>query len=162
DLSEVFREAQALEELEHPAIIRIRDCDYADAAKTRPYFVMDYFPGQTLAEYVEQNGTLRPDELLPLARLVAEGLQRAHGKGILPRDVKPANLLVQCSPVSPRPESGARVSERRDYTAKLIDFGLALRATAAPSTMRSSLDRTLLGSSIAGTLDYAAPEQMGK
>ncbi len=153
DLGEVFREAQALEELEHPAIIRIRDCDYADAEKARPYFVMDYFPGQTLAEHVERGGTLRPDELLPLARLVAEGLQAAHGKGILHRDVKPANVLLSFS----------RGSQNREGAAvKLIDFGLALRATAAPSTMRASVDRTLLGSSIAGTLDYAAPEQMGK
>jgi hypothetical protein len=44
----------------------------------------------------------------------------------------------------------------------VIDFGLALRAESAPSTRKQSLDRTLLGSSIAGTLEYAAPEQLGK
>jgi tRNA A-37 threonylcarbamoyl transferase component Bud32 len=148
DLGEVFREAQALEELEHPAIIRVRDCDYADAARTRPYLVMDYFPGQNLAEHVEQYGPLQPAELLPLARLTAEGLQRAHGKGILHRDVKPANLLVRRA--------------ERDWQVKLIDFGLALKADTAKSTMKASLDRTLAGSSIAGTLEYAAPEQMGK
>jgi serine/threonine protein kinase len=148
DLGDVFREAQTLEELEHPAIIRVRDCDYADPARTRPFLVMDYFPGHNLAEYVEQNGPLETTALLPLARAVAEGLQRAHSRGILHRDIKPANLLV-------------RRTERR-WEVKLIDFGLAMRASAGNSTMRASLDRTLAGSSIAGTLEYAAPEQMGK
>jgi serine/threonine protein kinase len=147
-IGEVFREAQTLEELEHPAIIRIRDCDFADSGRSRPYLVMDYFQGQTLAEHVEQNGPLKVSEALPLARLVAEGLQRAHERGILHRDVKPANLLVR--PVV------------KGWETRLIDFGLAMRAPAKGSTARSSLDRTLAGSSIAGTLEYAAPEQMGK
>lgn len=148
DVGEIFREAQTLEELEHPAIIRIRDCDYADTARTRPYLVMDYFQGMTLSEYVEQHGPVSAEKLLPLARLVAEGLQRAHSRGILHRDIKPANLLV-------RPSG-------QQWEAKLIDFGLALRASAASSTAKMSLDRTLAGASIAGTLEYAAPEQMGK
>jgi serine/threonine protein kinase len=148
DLNEVFAEAQVLEELEHPAIIRLRDCDYADAGRTRPYLVMDYFPGQTLADYVTHQGPLAAADLLPLARLVAEGLRTAHSKNILHRDVKPANLLV-------RREGG-------EWQAKLIDFGLALRGTTLQSTARSQADRTLAGNSIAGTLDYAAPEQMGK
>src|SRR5262249_59219520 len=84
---------------EHPAIIRLRDCDFADADQKRPYLVMDYFEGATLEEHVEKHGPLPADQLLALARPVAEALQAAHGKGILHRDVKPANLLV-------RPASG--------------------------------------------------------
>jgi serine/threonine protein kinase len=148
EVVDVFREAQALEELEHPAIIRIRDCDFANADRSRPYLVMDYFQGQTLAEHVEQNGPLKTSEALPLVRRAAEGLRRAHERGILHRDVKPANILV-------RPEL-------KGWEVRLIDFGLAMRASATGSTRRSSLERTLLGSSIAGTLEYAAPEQMGK
>lgn len=148
DLGEVFREAQTLEALEHPAIIRIRDCDYADAERVKPYFVMDYFDGSALAEFVAANGTLKPGEVIELARQMAAGLQRAHAQGVLHRDIKPGNVLVR------RGGSGLEV--------KLIDFGLALRATATGTTRKSSLDRTLAGSSIAGTLDYAAPEQMGK
>jgi serine/threonine protein kinase len=161
-ITEVFREAQTLEELEHPAIIRIRDCDFADPDRSRPYLVMDYFQGQTLAEYVEKNGPLQTSEALPLARLTAQGLQRAHERGILHRDIKPANILVR--PPSPLGEegSGVRGPTQKGWELRLIDFGLALRAPAAGSTQRSSLDRTLLGSSIAGTLEYAAPEQMGK
>ncbi|MFO0879210.1 MAG: protein kinase [Gemmataceae bacterium] len=150
DMNDVFREAQALEDLDHPAIIRVRDCDYADALRARPYLVMDYFPGSSLAEVVEQQGPMRPTDLLSLAQVVASGLQRAHASGILHRDVKPGNVLVR------RGEGG------QGWEVKLIDFGLALRAGKAASTARASLDRTLIGSSIAGTLDYAAPEQLGK
>src|SRR5262249_45485212 len=106
DLNEVFREAQALEELDHPAIIRVRDCDYADPARTRPYLVMDYFEGQTLEELVQKRGPLTPQELLSLARLVAEGLHKAHSRGILHRDVKPGNLLVRRIPLPSPPASG--------------------------------------------------------
>ncbi len=148
DLSEVFREAQALEELEHPAIIRIRDCDYADSARTRPYFVMDFFAGQTLAEHVEQYGPLEPGQVVALAKLIGSGLERAHARGILHRDVKPANILVR--PVG------------MNWEVKLIDFGLALRATEGVSTAKGSMDKTLAGVSLAGTLGYAAPEQLGK
>jgi uracil-DNA glycosylase len=73
-------------------------------------------------------------------------LQAAHGQGVLHRDVKPANLLVR------RGEKGLET--------RLIDFGLALRRTGRETMLASS--KTLLGTSIAGTLDYAAPEQMGR
>ncbi len=162
DVRDVFREAQTLEKLEHPAIIRIRDCDFADANRSRPYLVMDYFQSQTLAEYVEQNGPLTVNEALPLVHLVAEGLQRAHERGILHRDVKPANILVR--PPSARGGEGSvvRSASPKGWDVRLIDFGLALRAAGTGSTRRTARERTLAGSSIAGTLEYAAPEQMGK
>jgi WD40 repeat protein/tRNA A-37 threonylcarbamoyl transferase component Bud32 len=149
-VADVFREARVLEELEHPAIIRLRDCDFADAAQTRPYLVMDYFEGLTLADQVEKDGALPAEQVLALARPVAEALHVAHKHGILHRDVKPANVLVR------RDGSGWRV--------KLIDFGLALKqsvltGTAAATSMRG---RTVTGYSIGGTLEYAAPEQMGR
>jgi serine/threonine protein kinase len=162
-LSEVFREAQALEELEHPAIIRIRDCDYADAGRTRPYLVMDYFGGLTLAEYVEQFGPMPASDFLPLARLTAEGLRRAHEHGILHRDVKPANLLVRRrAPLPPLGRGVGGEGSASAWEANLIDFGLAMRAEPKGSTLRASLNRTVAGASIAGTIEYAAPEQMGK
>jgi serine/threonine protein kinase len=151
DLDKVFTEAHLLRQLDHPAVVRLQDCGYTDAAgRTRPYFVMDYFDGLTLEQYVEQNGHLAPEELVQLACPVLQGLQAAHDQGILHRDVKPANLLIR------RDGSGWQV--------KLIDFGLALRVDMVRSTLRSGgvTNRTVLGASIAGTLEYAAPEQMGK
>ena len=119
DPADVVAEAQALEDLSHDAIIRLRDCQYADAARTRPYLVMDFFDGLTLADYVEMYGKIPADEFLPLADLIAKGLHYAHTRPepITHRDVKPGNLLV-----------------RKDgpvWAAKWIDFGLAVRDTAA-------------------------------
>jgi uracil-DNA glycosylase family 4 len=143
----VFAEAQTLRQLDHPAIIRLQDCGFASPDEDRPYLVMDFFEGHTLDEAARQK-PLSPDELLDVARQVASGLSAAHGKGILHRDVKPANLLVR------RPESVG------PWQVKVIDFGLALRRTGRETLLATS--ETLTGSSIAGTLDYAAPEQMGK
>ncbi len=150
DVDRVFAEAQALRHLDHPSIIRLSDCGYADAGrKSRPYLAMDYFDGLNLESYVEEQGLLSPEDLLAVAFSVAEALQAAHTRGILHRDVKPANILVR------RDTSGWRV--------KLIDFGLALRPSTLderPST-QGPRAQTTLGKTIAGTLHYAAPEQMG-
>ncbi|MGE3804961.1 MAG: protein kinase [Gemmataceae bacterium] len=144
-VSDLFREARILEQLEHPAIIRLRDCDYADAARCRPYLVMDYFEGLTLAEHVDQHGPLSPDDLLQVVRPVAEALHAAHERGILHRDVKPANVLVR--------------KDKNGWRVKLIDFGLAMKQSGHGAS--SSNPQTLIGYSIAGTRDFAAPEQMG-
>lgn len=151
DMGVVFREATALEQLEHPAIIRVRDCDFTDPeAQSRPYLVMDYFEGLTLAEQVRRHGPLPLPEFLEVAGLVASALAAAHARGILHRDVKPANVLLR--------KQGER------WQVKLIDFGLAFRLRSVQETVHrpQSMQNTLLGQSIAGTIDYAAPEQMGK
>jgi serine/threonine protein kinase len=78
-------------------------------------------------------------------------LQAAHGQNILHRDIKPANLLVR------REGAGWRV--------KVIDFGLALQQKVAQTSQNTSTtrqDKTLLGDSLAGTADFAAPEQIGR
>ena len=113
DVSAVMQEASMLDQLQHPAIIRLRHCGYADAAHTRPFIEMDYFESQTLEEYVEQNGTMSVADVLAVARPMAEALLAAHGQGILHRDVKPANLLVR------------RTSGK--WEVRVIDFGLALK-----------------------------------
>jgi serine/threonine protein kinase len=151
DVQTVFEEASTLEKLEHPAIVRLRDCNFADKTnRQRPYLVMDYFPGPTLLEHVEKNGPMTFADLLPLARQVAEALDVAHARQILHRDVKPANILVQRDP-------------QRRWRVKVIDFGLALKQSVlAGAGSTSRRQHTLQSGSIAGTIDYAAPEQMGK
>ena len=146
----VFAEARALVDLQHPAIIRLWHCDYADAARTRPYLVMDYFEGTNLADHVATHGKLSPGDLMAIARPVAEALQAAHAKGILHRDIKPGNLLVR--------------REGTGWKVKLIDFGLALRPEALQGKVSTQGPQahTTTGRSIAGTLHYAAPEQMGQ
>jgi uracil-DNA glycosylase family 4 len=145
-VDQLFGEAQALRQLDHPSIIRIQDCGFASTTdESRPYLVMDYFEGKTLEEHAREK-PLAVEDAVVVARQVAEGLQAAHARGILHRDVKPANLLVRKEPAG--------------WQVKLIDFGLALKRTGRETMLATS--NTLTGSSIAGTLDYAAPEQMGK
>ncbi len=150
DAATVLAEAEQLETLEHENIIRLRTAGFADAARTRPYLVMSFFEGTTLDEYVLKNGPLPSEEARVLAGLIAAGLQAAHVRDILHRDVKPANILV-------RKVNGC-------WQLKLIDFGLALRRQAVHNTISNveALQLTTFGKSVAGTLDYAAPEQMGK
>ena len=149
-ITDVFQEAQLVEGLEHPAVVRVRDCDFADGAQTRPYLVCDYFDGQSLAAWVEQHGPMAPGELLPLARQVADALQQAHNRGVLHRDLRPANVLIR--------------QEEDGWKIKLLSFGLALR----PALLRSALANrachatTTLGRFAVRALDFAAPEQLGR
>ncbi len=147
----LFREARLLKSLLHPNIIGIHDCEYADPGhRARPYLVMDYFPGLTLDQQVELHGPLKLPDFLAVAKPVAEALWAAHRRNVLHRDIKPANLLV-------RKEGSA-------WQVRVIDFGLAVRPSVLSSASTSSnrQGRTLASTSIAGTIDYAAPEQLGK
>jgi formylglycine-generating enzyme required for sulfatase activity len=150
-LDDVFREARTLRRLAHPAVIGVRDCEYADPlAKARPYLVMDYFAGGTLEQFIDQRGPLTVEQLLPVALQVARGMRTVHAQGgVLHRDLKPANVLVR--------------KEGDTWQVKVIDFGLALRRqTIETSLPAQSEAKTILGGSVAGTLKYAPPEQMGE
>jgi serine/threonine protein kinase len=151
-IEEVFNEARVLSGLNHPAVVHVIDCDFADrAGRQRPYVVMEYFDGPSLAAQVEAHGPFAAHEFLPVARQLAQGLHAAHDRGVFHRDVKPANVLVR------RPAGG------QGWQAKLIDFGLALRpAAVAAGASTEHARHTLLGGSIAGTWKYAAPEQLGE
>ncbi|MEZ6140929.1 MAG: protein kinase [Zavarzinella sp.] len=148
---QVFAEGRLLRKIDHPAIIRMQDCGYTDPVnQQRPFLVMDYFSGHTLESYVATNGPVDLEAGLELAKILAEGMVAAHSQAVLHRDLKPANVMVR------RTQGGWR--------AKIIDFGLALKRETVESISNASTARrkTLMGSTIAGTIDYAAPEQMGK
>jgi formylglycine-generating enzyme required for sulfatase activity/tRNA A-37 threonylcarbamoyl transferase component Bud32 len=148
-LTKVFEEARVLRRLSHPAIIGVHDCGYADpTTSSRPYIVMEYFPGESLEGYLQKHEPLTVAELLLLARQIAQGMTVVHAANILHRDLKPDNVLVR------------RVDG--DLQVKIIDFGLAFRKqTIETSQAVRSVGRTVLSDSIAGTLKYAPPEQMG-
>jgi serine/threonine-protein kinase len=150
DVAAIFREAHILEDLEHPGIVRLLDCGFADATgEQRPYLELAHFADSlTLEKYVHEHGRLAPDDLLPVAVQTAEALKAAHEAGVLHRDVKPSNLLVR------KTASGWQV--------KVIDFGLSLRRSLiqAPQARAASLGRSMAGSAVAGTLHYGAPEQL--
>ena len=149
DVGAVLQEASTLDQLQHPAIIRLRHCGYAGAGRTRPFIEMEYFESQTLEEYVRKNGRLATADVLAVARPLVEALHAAHGKGILHRDVKPANLLVR--------RAGGR------WEVRVIDFGLAMKQSLLETEASSSRrNRSMTGAEIAGTRHYAAPEQLGE
>lgn len=146
-MDQLFAEARTLRQLNHPGIVHAIECGYTVPEQhAGPFLVMEYFEGTTLEHYIQKHGPLPLPQWMAVARQVAEALAAAHRRNILHRDVKPANLLVRAA------LDGLR--------AQVIDFGLALRQETLRQATQQS--RTLTGMSIAGTLEYAAPEQMGK
>jgi tetratricopeptide (TPR) repeat protein len=122
------REARTAAGLSHPNLVGVYD--YSEEGE-RPYLVMQFVPGEDLAAKIARDEAVDRDKL---ARELLEALAHIHAAGILHRDVKPANVIVE-----------------PDGTAKLIDFGIALPrdATALTST-----------GLVLGTERYAAPEVM--
>ncbi len=148
-IDEVFAEAQTLHDLKHDAIVGVRWWDFAGPARSRPYIVMDYFPGRNLQEYLDEHGVLPPADFLVVARQVAAGMLAAHNEGVLHRDLKPENVLVS--------------RDRDRWQVKIIDFGLAVaQADMATSVARQAGRRSVEDQSFAGTYKYAPPEQKGE
>jgi serine/threonine protein kinase len=132
-----LREARAAAQISHANIVRVFDVDEQEG---RHYLVMEYIRGRSVQDLVDEEGPLSFERAARFTLHAAEGLTCAHRAGLIHRDVKPANLLV---------EDGK--------TAKLSDFGLA-RAGAEEEDDKPSLtmqhDERVLG-----TADYIAPEQ---
>ena len=94
---EVFAETQLLRALSNGAPVHHSRTHLRLRQRTRdarPYIVMDYFLGGSLADFVQYRRTLSLDELIVVAREIADAMQAAHQKGILHRDLKPANVLA--------------------------------------------------------------------
>jgi hypothetical protein len=127
------REMRAVGRLEHPNIVAAHD---AGQDRGVHYLVMAFVDGVDLARLVERHGPLRLADACEVARQAAEGLQHAHERGLVHRDVKPSNLMLA-----------------RDGLVKLLDLGLARSAGDAPAEALTAVG-TLLG-----TADYLAPEQ---
>jgi len=135
--AERFRqEAQTLASFSHPNIVPIHD---ADEAEGMPYYVMDFLVGETVADGLVR-GPLPPARALKLGRDLLDALEAAHRRGVVHRDVKPANVFL--------------VGER----AVLVDFGIAKRQATAGRGADDALPVTQPGTVI-GTLDYMPPEQ---
>jgi eukaryotic-like serine/threonine-protein kinase len=125
------REARAIARLNHPNIVTV--IDRGEFGK-RQFIVFEHIPGENLKEVVEREGQLPVAQALALTHQIARGLAFAHQHGVVHRDVKPQNVLVD--------ESG---------TAKVTDFGIARSLDPGEELTQTG---TLLGTS-----DYIAPEQ---
>ena len=129
------REVRAIAKLNHTNIVHAYD---ADEVNGRCFLVMEYIDGSDLSAIVKQKGPLTVEKALLCVLQAAQGLNFAHGWGIIHRDVKPSNLLID-----------------RTGTVKLLDLGLA-RIDATENTLNPELTGTGV---IVGTVDYMAPEQ---
>jgi hypothetical protein len=124
------REAQAAAALNHPNVVSVFDTGDDGQAH---YIVMEYVPGQTLADVLKREGPLEPDRAARIAEDVGTALQAAHERGLVHRDVKPGNVMID-------PEGRTKV----------MDFGIA----------RAAADDTLTQTgAVLGTAAYLSPEQ---
>ena len=129
------REMQIAASLHHPHVVGIH---YAGEQDGLLFLAMDYVHGTDLRELMLKDGALEPERAVELLTQVASALDAAHIKGLVHRDVKPANILITI-----------RDGEEHAY---LTDFGLAKRSeTLSGLTMKGS---------VVGTVDYMAPEQV--
>jgi serine/threonine protein kinase len=124
------REIRALERLDHPSLVRLRDCG---VDRDVPYLVLDLVEGTSLADELA-HGPLGTQRAVEIMAAVADGLAHAHARGVTHRDVKPGNILLD--------EAGQ---------AHLADFGIARLADGTPTTGAGF---------VIGTAAYLAPEQV--
>jgi tetratricopeptide (TPR) repeat protein/predicted Ser/Thr protein kinase len=133
-LKRFAREAQILGRLCHPGIGQVYDAGIADNGQ--PYFAMELIAGVPLDQFARQHALDVPGRLELLAR-VCDAVQHAHERGVIHRDLKPGNILVESS-----------------GQPKVLDFGVAHAAD-----LRSTTAHTRTGQ-VVGTLNYMSPEQI--
>ncbi|MFG1673508.1 serine/threonine-protein kinase [Micromonospora sp. NPDC049282] len=128
-------EARIMASLRHPGVVQVFDCgeDELPDGSRADYLVMEFVAGEPLSRRIEDAGQLEVAETMSIVAQVAQALHGAHGRGIVHRDVKPSNLLVQ-----------------DDGTVVLVDFGVA-RSTNVTSITSAN--------AVPGTALYMAPEQ---
>jgi len=132
------RESQALGRLQHPGIAQVYEAGTADVGSaSQPYFAMEFIQGAPLKEYVAANG-LDLRARIELVAKICDAVQHAHDRGIVHRDIKPGNILVD-----------------RMGQPKVLDFGVARLLEAQPSETLHTSEGQLVG-----TLAYMSPEQV--
>ena len=121
-------EAQSAAGLEHPNIVNMYDVGSGEGLY---YIVMEYVEGITLKTYIEKKGQLSCKEAISIAIQVARGIESAHNKNIIHRDIKPQNIIIST-----------------EGKVKVTDFGIARAASS-----------NTISSDVMGSVHYASPEQ---
>jgi eukaryotic-like serine/threonine-protein kinase len=135
-LERFSREATATAAIAHAGIAAVHDFGYTP--RGRPYLVLEYLEGESLAARLQTDGRLEPEEAGAIAAEVADVMAAAHRAGVVHRDLSPANIFLASD------GDGVRI--------KVLDFGIA--KLTADDDHRTTLDDRLLG-----TPHYMAPEQ---
>jgi serine/threonine protein kinase len=131
------REALAVARLIHPNIVQVYDTGIDEG---RHYIVMEYVDGRSGAQILQRHGPVGPEIAAEIGNQACSGLDYAHRRGIIHRDVKPGNLMVVGGPVG-----------GGEMTVKLTDFGIARAIEQTRITQVGS---------VVGTAAYLAPEQV--
>jgi serine/threonine protein kinase len=134
-LPRFYREARAVAALDHPNIVRAYDIDKYDGFH---FLVMEYVDGASLQEVVARHGPLDPVRAAHYTAQAAHGLHHAHQLGMVHRDIKPGNLLLE-----------------RTGVVKILDMGLARFFDQTHDNVTERYDNNC----VLGTADYLAPEQ---
>ncbi|MGD9681743.1 MAG: protein kinase [Candidatus Obscuribacterales bacterium] len=131
------QEARVSGRLDHRNIVAVYD--FGVSAERHPYMVMEYLPGKTLREWLEEGREFSVEEVAEIAIQICEGLLFAHDKGILHRDLKPGNILLV---------------DTDELSIKILDFGIA--KVVDDNLKAQGLTRTGV---IMGSANYMSPEQ---
>jgi len=131
-ISRFEREAQVLEHVEHPNILKVFETGRTPEGLY--YICMELVDGKSLGDVIKTLGSLRPDQSLAIVSRVADGLHAAHRRNIIHRDIKPDNILID-----------------RAGTVKISDFGLAKDT--------SDNQKLTLTGQVIGTPAFMSPEQ---
>ena len=131
------REALAVAKLIHPNIVQVYDTGVDDG---RHYIVMEYVSGRSGAQILQRHGPVGPEIAAEIGVQACAGLDYAHRRGIIHRDVKPGNLMITGGPAG-----------GGEMTVKLTDFGIARAIEQTRITQVGS---------VVGTAAYLAPEQV--
>jgi serine/threonine-protein kinase len=126
------REARSAARLSHPHVVGVFDQGDSDG---QVYLAMEYIPGRTLRDVLDEYGPLSLEQALVLLDPVLEALNAAHSAGFVHRDIKPENVLIS-----------------DDGRVKVADFGLARAVASSESTQTAGM--------IIGTVTYLSPEQV--
>jgi serine/threonine protein kinase len=132
DLVRFLAEAEAVAAIRHPHVVQVHD---VGSHASRPYLVLEYLPGGSLADRLRRDGRVGPKDAAGLVAKLAGAVQAAHEAGIIHRDLKPANVLFDAA------------GEPR-----VTDFGVAKRGAGGDLTRTQA---------IIGTPAYMPPEQAG-
>jgi predicted Ser/Thr protein kinase len=131
-LDRFFREIRTMSSVDHPNVVKVLDAGETDKIY---WLVMEYVPGERLAEMLLKAKRIPFDRAARIVREIAKGLEAAHEAGVVHRDVKPQNVLVT-----------------RDGRPRLIDFGLAREPGKASGLTQEGV--------MLGTPEYMSPEQV--